>query len=437
MSDTNYKLNNIDLGKCFISRDYFNEVYSSVNTSYKRNALWIWGSIPSEISDTGGAVTRINPYHVYHSSNCGFISPGWKDFHISTSGGNTSIRLLDIQGKIYLWGCYANMLTTGNTASTAAVSLPLITAVCATDYIAQCDFFNNAIKLGKDHTQASLSYIRSDCTTNVWGCNFGGILGDGTTLNQSMASGTVNQTGGSDISLICTVNPCMYTSHSRSGKNLYFWGNINVGTRQSRTVQLPSICGSNNNVLDFCASGATLGVVLDQPEPNLLVMMGYNDKGQLGKSTTINSIGYTAACFSNTNPSLCVKSFSLGICSSFAVASNGTLWAWGDNTYGQLGTNKTVSTSCPIQSIDVNNNWKCVTTNRMGTAVAGLKTDGSLWVWGEVQFVQGDPTGSCVRRSSPVQVGTRKNWVKIAMASCSSTSPTAPTYMVGLTEEDL
>lgn len=436
MTDTNYKLNNVDLGNCLISRDYFNEVYSAVNTSYKRNALWAWGYIPSEINPTGTTVFQITPYMVIPMTTCSFFSPGWKDFHISTSGANTSIRLLDIQGKMYLWGCFTNTLYTGNTTSTASLTIACPTATTTTYCLDQCSY--TATKLGKDHTQASISYLNQDGTAYAWGNNYAGMLGNGTTLNQGMLpTTTYNPTGGDIISIICSLCSGMYSSHMLNNRIMYFWGlHSTIASRLSRPVALSTF--PTFTAQDFCATGATLGVVLDSgSDKDLLVLMGYNDKGQLGNSTTINCIGYNTASFSNTNPSLYVKSFSLGHCSSFAVASNGTLWAWGDNTYGQLGTNKTISTSCPIQSIDKNNNWKYVTTNRMGTAVAALKTDGSLWVWGEVQYVQGDPTGSCVRRSSPVQVGTKKNWVKIAIASCHSTQPTAPTYMLGLTEEDL
>jgi alpha-tubulin suppressor-like RCC1 family protein len=93
-----------------------------------------------------------------------------------------------------------------------------------------------------------------------------------------------------------------------------------------------------------------------------------------------------------------------------AIKANGTLWAWGDNTTGQLGDGTYNSTGTPIQ-IGTATNWKMVATatNRS----FAIKTDGTMWGFGE--NINGETgvgiTGPDIL--TPTQIGTGTNWDKI------------------------
>jgi alpha-tubulin suppressor-like RCC1 family protein len=67
------------------------------------------------------------------------------------------------------------------------------------------------------------------------------------------------------------------------------------------------------------------------------------------------------------------KSHSLGI------KSDGTLWAWGGNIYGQLGDSTTTERHSPVQ-IDKDNKWTSISAGYFNTLA--LKSDGTLWTWG-------------------------------------------------------
>lgn len=83
----------------------------------------------------------------------------------------------------------------------------------------------------------------------------------------------------------------------------------------------------------------------------------------------------------------------------------GKLYGWGNNEFGQLGTDDTIYRSLPTQ-IGTDTNWEKIDTN--GMASFGLKTDGTIWVWGATGVVSGNV-------SSPVQVGTETDWHIIEM----------------------
>jgi alpha-tubulin suppressor-like RCC1 family protein len=69
----------------------------------------------------------------------------------------------------------------------------------------------------------------------------------------------------------------------------------------------------------------------------------------------------------------------MGYTHTLAIRSNGTLAAWGDNSYGQLGNNSLVNRSSPIQ-VGVANNWVCAFGgNRISAAI---NTSQNLFMWG-------------------------------------------------------
>ena len=104
-----------------------------------------------------------------------------------------------------------------------------------------------------------------------------------------------------------------------------------------------------------------------------------------------------------------------------AIKTDGTLWAWGLNCDGQLGNGDIAEVGLrhilenrilePIQ-IGTDTDWARVSANRSGTMA--LKTDGTLWAWGRVASWFGD--GRAWSRytppqTTPLQIGTDTDWV--------------------------
>ena len=91
------------------------------------------------------------------------------------------------------------------------------------------------------------------------------------------------------------------------------------------------------------------------------------------------------------------------------VTSNGTLWAWGDNGYGQLGDGTTVAKSSPVLIgtgfASVKSGSVYIFPNGDQYYTVAFKTDGSLWAWGANAYGQlGD--GTTTNQLSPVKIGT-------------------------------
>jgi alpha-tubulin suppressor-like RCC1 family protein len=78
-----------------------------------------------------------------------------------------------------------------------------------------------------------------------------------------------------------------------------------------------------------------------------------------------------------------VKSVSLGDNWGMAVKSDGTLWTWGSNNYGELGNGADKKSCIPVKVME-----GISAVSAGGYHGLALKTDGTVWVWGSNQYGQ-------------------------------------------------
>ena len=90
---------------------------------------------------------------------------------------------------------------------------------------------------------------------------------------------------------------------------------------------------------------------------------------------------------------------------SLAIRTDGTLWGWGQNGTGQLGLGNTTDQLVPVQVGTAT--WRSVAAGPRHTV--GVRRDGTLWAWGQNGSGQlGD--GTTVGQTSPIQIGTDTTW---------------------------
>lgn len=95
---------------------------------------------------------------------------------------------------------------------------------------------------------------------------------------------------------------------------------------------------------------------------------------------------------------------------SCAVRTDGTLWCWGENSYGQLGTGDTTDRSTPTR-VGSLTTWASVETGADHTCA--IRTDRTLWCWGYNSFGQVG-IGNRTDQLTPAQVGTSAGWASVA-----------------------
>lgn len=84
-----------------------------------------------------------------------------------------------------------------------------------------------------------------------------------------------------------------------------------------------------------------------------------------------------------------------------AIKKDGTLWAWGWNSCGQLGKGTNIDSNTPVQ-VGSDNDWQSVSAGQCYTIA--IKKGGTLWAWGLNQDGQLG-TGTNTNSRTPVRVG--------------------------------
>ena len=159
--------------------------------------------------------------------------------------------------------------------------------------------------------------------------------------------------------------------------NLFTWGDFTSGalgdnTLTTRSTPVTTFAGGTNwkqvsGGRNHCAAIKTDGT---------LWTWGYGGHGQLGNNTVTSKSTPVTTFAGGTN----WKQVSFGAFRCTAIKTDGTLWTWGRGNSGQLGDNTTTSKSTPVTTFAGGTNWKQVSSS--GYFCAAIKTDGTLWTWG-------------------------------------------------------
>lgn len=234
-----------------------------------------------------------------------------------------------------------------------------------------------------------------------WGDNSYGQLGDGTTVDHV----TPMQVSG--LTDVVAVSSGEYHNLAiRSDGTLWAWGwnyfgEIGDGTMITRTTPV-QVIGMTNVVTATAGNGHSLAVKSD----GTVWAWGRNDYGQVGDGTYtqratpvqvkgLNGVGYLTG----------VTSVSAGDLSSVALKTDGTLWAWGDNYYGQLGGDPYLKRTTPVQVQGPGGVGYLTDVQGVDSGdkhVVAVKGDGTVWAWGDNVYGQlGDNTTT--QRKTPVQ----------------------------------
>lgn len=157
----------------------------------------------------------------------------------------------------------------------------------------------------------------------------------------------------------------------------------------------------NTKLIILLLFSLTYKIAISQNHSNLY-SWGNNSDGQLGLGFSDNPKSPVKSILgSNWKMLLPLTEGVLGI------KNDGTLWAYGKQNNGELGTNN-INTDIPIQ-VGKDTNWLNLYSGTNGTNVIGLKSDGSLWAWG---FNSNGSLGLGHYNTVyiPQQIGNSKNW---------------------------
>ena len=245
------------------------------------------------------------------------------------------------------------------------------------------------IKLSAGIGESFRQWLKSDGT--IWGAGGGaGKLGQNNNTSYSspkqLGSGTDWRSLASSWGM---------TVASKTDGTLWGWGENHTGELGQNNVTVYSsprqIPGSTWSqwIATSSAYNATMAIKTD----GTLWAWGYNSYGELGQNDRTNRSSPVQVGSDTTwsNP--------VDMDSKSIIKSDNTLWSWGMNLYGQLGQNSRTSRSSPVQVPGTT--WSRISH---GSQIQfAIKTDGTMWAWGKNNYgalAQNNKTDL----SSPTQV---------------------------------
>jgi len=303
------------------------------------------------------------------------------------------------QPALWTWGNNAYGQLGDNTTTTRSTPVTIFSGGTTWKQIAS-----------SDHTTA----IKTDGTLWVWGRNFAYQLGTNDTTNRNTPVTTF--AGGNNWKQVsCSVGG-IHTSAIKTDGTLWTWGRANrSGTNTGfgdKTIPVTTFIGGTNWKQVSCGYSHTAAIKTD----GSLWTWGQGDKGQLGTNDGTDRLT-PVTTFAGQNT---WKQVSCGREHTSAIKTDGSLWVWGLGTSGQLGNFNSTNRSTPVTTFAGQNTWKQVSCGREHTSA--IKTDGSLWNWGNNTYGQlGDNTTTT--RNTPVTTfsgGT--NWKQISCGEYHTTA---------------
>ncbi|PWA04563.1 T9SS type A sorting domain-containing protein [Flavobacterium psychrotolerans] len=254
-----------------------------------------------------------------------------------------------------------------------------------------------SVSVGDNHTSA----IKTDGTLWSWGNNGLGSLGIGSTTD----SNTPVQVG-TDANWEFIASGDYHAIAIKNNGTLWAWGDNSYGQLGIGSTTQSNIPVQIGTDTDWNFASARYGSSAAIKNNGTLWMWGYNADGEIGNGTNTNQNAPVQITSSND-----WKTISLGDAHTVAIKTDGTLYGWGLNDFGQLGNGNNISSNVPILSGGGFNQWKSVSASRSYTIA--LQNDGTLWAWGNNAYNQlGYRTTT--DRNTPIQVGTDTDWSSIS-----------------------
>ena len=313
---------------------------------------------------------------------------------MQTVNGNGYSLALSADGTVYTWGRNEyGQLGNGVTATNSPVPVAVKTAGTPME--------------GKTIVQISAKVwyalaLASDGTVYSWGFNSWGQLGNGTSGTANNASAPVAvKTAGTPMEGKTIVQVAAGATHSlalATDGTIYAWGKNEYGqlgndsTTNSPVPVAVKTAGTPMDGKTIIQIHAGYEHSLALASDGTVYAWGRNNSGQLGKNdATDTHIPAAVQTLGTPMAGKVIVQLAAGNSQSMALASDGTVYTWGWNQYGQLGNGTTTNSRIPVAVVTTGTPLagKTISQIAAGNAHAlAMTDDGAIYSWGWNQYGQ-------------------------------------------------
>ena len=317
--------------------------------------VWSWGLIVSDIDPYNGATWAATAVQV----------TGLSDVVAISSHTNHAVALKR-DGTVWSWGkndwgWWSDQWgKLGNNLKGHSATPVQVVGPSGIGYLTGI----TAVVTGSNHSLA----LRNDGTVWAWGENYYGQLGNGDTYNSSPVP---TQVAGLIASTLLA--PSNLTATAVSGSVALTWtavtGAKSYNVYRSTTRVGPGTLLGNTASINYSDTSAVSGTTYY-----------YYVTAVAGTLESIPSSKVVAQAGTGTVQTVStMKSVGGGFYHSAAVGTDGSLWTWGSNNFGELGKGTTSDSSTPAKLTSISG-VNAVTGGN--DHMVALKTDGTVWAWG-------------------------------------------------------
>ncbi len=220
--------------------------------------------------------------------------------------------------------------------------------------------------------------LKSNGTVWSWGNNFSGQLGDGTNQIRTRPVQTIGLTNVKGIAAGISFGAAVKTDGT-----VWVWGATGSMINNNFNSDLTPVQLSGVGNVAAIAAGSNFLLMLKTDKT--LWAIGFNSMGQLGNGTSTSST--TAVQVTGLAN---VARIAAGPEFSLALKEDGTIWAWGINGNGQLGPNGGNMNFGPHPNPVQVTGFPAGMTNLAAgeNFCLALASDGTVWSWGNNQSGQ-------------------------------------------------
>ena len=409
----------------------YKDVSMAIN---KQGEIYIWGykynKTPTKINFYGKAISLNEKLILAEDGSVWNLSDnqskidGLKNIVEVTSGEN-HYAALDSKGKVWVWGYNRyGQLSQGNTTN---VGTPTTVKTQDTEGTSYQDLENIVeIQAGEN----TLQMLSSTGEIYISGYNGYGQLGEGeSTSNITIAKKAKNMDQVKNIdtntnhSIASDRSGFVYTTGYNGNGQLGIGSNVStneytvigdtyvhvsenrISIEEGKDKQVTATLDNKFNLINDLVDQNNITYETLNNEIAIVDQDGTIHANKMGTVEIIATHTIThksTTIFVQVVPvgKVTVPKLEIGATHTAALKTDGTVWTWGSNSYGQLGTGDNINKAMPAKVMDIENAID-ISVGSYNTVV--VKDDGTVWSFGYNGYGQlGDGTSSS--RNTPVQV---------------------------------